>query len=255
MKKEGSKIRYCSIAVIAFLLVFVVVGVAVTAYSTTSYYVMQEWGINNTQNGLMITIRTLTAVIAMYVCSIYYRKLPVRIGLPIGLLLGAAGYAVFAMADNLSLGIVAMVLIGFSHGLAGMYAVTLLINRWFIKRKGLVLGIVTTGSGFTTMIFPPLLVKMVESISLSFTFWMVAAIFAVLAVICFLLVPNQPEDIGLTAMGAGEEAEEKTKKRAVSDKFAPNKTHLIFMLITAFLVGPVCYSQGQCFGTPQKTSL
>lgn len=236
--------RHWLVAALAFLLVFFAVGAIVTAYSTTSYYVMEAWGINNTQNGTMITVRTFTAVVAMYLCGIYYTRLPVRIGLPIGLLLGALGYAIFAVADSFAMGNVAMAILGLSHGLAGMYAVTILVNRWFIKHKGLVLGIVTTGSGFTTMIFPPLLVKLVESFSLSFTFWVVAAIFAVLAVIAYFIVVNYPQDIGLTALGEGEEIQE-TKNRVVTDKFAPNKTHLLLMLVTAFLIGPICYSQGQ----------
>lgn len=244
MNKKQSYARHWAIAVLAFLLVFFAVGAIVTAYSTTSYFVMEQWGINNTQNGTMITIRTFAAVVAMYLCGIYYNKLPVRVGLPIALLLGTAGYAIFAMAHSLALGNVAMVLLGFSHGLAGMYAVTILIRRWFVKRRGLVLGVVTTGSGFTTMIMPPLLVKLVEKYSLSATFWAVAAIFAVLAVIAFLIVVNYPEDIGLTAYGADEDEDQK-KERKVTDRFAPNKTHLALMLVTAFLVGPVCYSQGQ----------
>lgn len=237
--------RHWLVAILAFLLVFFAVGAIVTAYSATSYYVMEEWGINNTQNGTMITVRTFTAVIAMYLCGIYYTKLPIRVGLPIGLALGAVGYVIFAVADSFAMGNIAMVILGLSHGLAGMYAVTLLVNRWFIKHKGLVLGVVTTGSGFTTVVFPPLLVKLVENFSLSFTFWVVAAIFAVLAVIAYFIAVNYPEDIGLTAMGAGEEIEEVKSKRVVTDKFAPNKTHLILMLVTAFLIGPICYSQGQ----------
>lgn len=244
MVKKDNTARHWAIAALAFLLAFFAVGAIVTAYSTTSYYVMQEWGINNTQNGTMITVRTLAAVVAMYLARFYYGKLPIRVGLPIALLLGTAGYAIFAIAHAMPLGLVAMVLLGLSHGLAGMYAITILISRWFIKRKGLVLGIVTTGSGFTTMIFPPLLVKLVESVSLSFTFWAVAAMFAVLAVIAFFLVANYPEDVGLLAMGAGEAPETK-KARTVTDRFAPSKTHLILMLVTAFLIGPICYSQGQ----------
>lgn len=244
MEKQDNSIRHWAVAVLAFLLCFFAVGAIVTAYSTTSYYVMQEWGINNTQNGTMITVRTLAAVAAMYLARFYYQKLPIRIGLPLALLMGGIGYAIFALADGMALGLAAMVILGLAHGLAGMYAVTLLVNRWFIKRKGLVLGVVTTGSGFTTMIFPPLLVKLVERFSLSFTFWAVAAMFTALAVIAFFVVANYPEDVGLVAMGAGE-APEEAKKRAVTDKFAPTRTHLLLMLVTAFLVGPICYSQGQ----------
>ena len=244
MAKKGGNIRYILVAVLAFFLCFFSVGAIVTAYSTTSYYVMQEWGINNTQNGTMTMVRTIFAVIAMYLCSIYYRKLPIRIGLPIGLLLGAVGYAIFAVASDVVLGNVAMAILGLAHGLSGMYAVTLLVNRWFVKRKGLVLGIVTTGPGFTTMIMPPMLVYLVDHVSLAFTFWVVAAIFAVLAVLAFLLVVNYPADVGMTAYGDGEVIEEK-KTRTVTDRFAPTKGHLALMLLTAFLIGPICYTQGQ----------
>lgn len=244
MEKQNTT-RHWLVAVLAFFLVFFAVGAIVTAYSTMSYFVMESWGINNTQNGTMITVRTFTAVVAMYLCSIYYKKFPIRIGLPVGLLIGAFGYVIFALSNSFAMGLIAMVFCGLSHGFAGMYAVTILVNRWFIKHKGLVLGIVTTGSGFTTMIMPPLLVKIVESASLSVALWAVAAMFAVLAVAAYFICVNYPEDIGLTALGAGEEIVETKSKRVVTDKFAPSKFHLVLMLITAFLIGPICYSQGQ----------
>lgn len=241
---KTSHVRHWLIAVLAFLLVFFAVGAIVTAYSTTSYFVMQSWGINNTQNATMINIRTLTAVVGMYLCSIYYSKISMRKGLSISILIGAAGYAIFAMASSMVMGCVAMLLLGFSHAFAGMYAVTILIKRWFVKRRGLVLGIVTTGSGFTTMIMPPLLVKLVEQFSLSATFWALAVIFLAIAIFAYFVVIDYPEDAGLTAYGA-DEGDDKKKNRVVSDKFAPTKSHLVLMLITAFLVGPICYSQGQ----------
>ena len=242
-KKQGW-LYYGIVAALAFVIVFFAVGVAVTAYSATSYYVIEQWGISNTQNSMLVTVRTLAGIVAMYLTGIYYKKLPLRTGLAAGLLMGAAGYVVFALGNQMIYGYAAMILIGFSHGFAGMIAVSMIVERWFAKSRGLVLGIVTTASGFTTMIFPPLLVKMVEQHSLSYTFWMVAAMFAVLAVLSFLLIKNYPGDIGLLPYGEGEE-EIKKAKRVVTEKYDPSNFHLALMMVVCFLIGAMCYSQGQ----------
>lgn len=242
--RKESNAYYFVIAALAFVIMFFAVGVAVTAYSATSYYVIEQWGITNTQNSLLITVRVLTAIIAMYLTGIYYKKLSLRVGLSIGLLLGAAGYVVFALGSSMMYGYVAMTLIGFSHGFAGMIAISLIVERWFVKNRGLILGIVTTASGFTTMIFPPLLVKMVKSFSLQFTFWVVAGMFALLAIASFFIVRDRPEDIGMVRYGEGEAIETK-KKRVVTEKYSPSNFHLGLMLVVCFLVGAMCYSQGQ----------
>ncbi|MDO4288433.1 MAG: MFS transporter [Eubacterium sp.] len=243
-KEKSGQLYYWIIAVLAFIIVFFSVGVAVTAYSATSYYVIEEWGITNTENSLLLTVRTLAAVVAMYLTSIYYKKLSIRVGLALGLLMGTAGYVVFALGSSMMYGYVAMTLIGFSHGFAGMIAISIIIERWFVKNRGTVLGIVTTASGFTTMIFPQILVRLVESVSLQFTFWMVAAMFGALAVISFLVIKNSPEDIGMVRLGEGQETQKSTK-RSVTEKYAPNNFQLGLMLAACFLIGGMCYSQGQ----------
>lgn len=242
-KKQGW-LYYGVVAALSFVIVFFAVGVAVTAYSATSYYVIEQWKISNTQNSMLVTVRTLAGIVAMYLTSTYYKKISLRTGLALGLLMGAAGYVVFALGNQMVFGYVAMVLIGFSHGFSGMIAVSMIVERWFAKSRGMVLGIVTTASGFTTMIFPPLLVKMVEKHSLSFTFWMVAMMFAILAVLSFLLIKNYPGDIGLLPYGEGEE-EIKKEKRVITEKYDPNNFQLALMLVVSFLIGAMCYSQGQ----------
>lgn len=243
-EQRKNSMYYWVIAVLAFIIVFFSVGVAVTAYSATSFYVMQEWGLTNTQNSLLITIRTLSGIVAMYLTGIYYKKLSVRAGLALGLLMGAVGYVIFALGNGLGFGYAAMILIGFSHGFSGMIAISIIVERWFVKRRGMVLGIVTTASGFTTMVFPPLLVKMVEGYSLQFTFWMVAAMFGALGILSFLIIKDNPADIGMTRLGENDSVEEKAN-RTVSEKYAPNNLHLGLMLFVCFLIGAMCYSQGQ----------
>lgn len=110
-KNTSGRIFYGWInVVIAFIVMFFTVGVVVTAYSATSMYVIAEWGISNTENSILINARTITAIIAMALAASYYKKLSVRVGLFIGVAMGALAYVLFALADGMTLGIPAMIL-------------------------------------------------------------------------------------------------------------------------------------------------
>lgn len=244
MQENNKKFYYgWVIAVICFVVAFFTVGATTTAFSATAAYVVQEWGINQTQVTSMITVRTTVCVIAMYLCGIYYRKINIRVGLTIGVLLGAIGYAIFAVAHTLVGGFIAMFVIGLSAGFGGMYAVSLLVDHWFFKRKGLVLGIVTTATGFTTIIMPKLITRTVETASLSASFWMTAAMFAAVALLTAILTRDFPADMGLVRYGEGEEADK--SKRTVTERYDPSLKHCIYMMISCFLIGAICYVQGQ----------
>lgn len=228
---------------IAFLVMFFTVGVVVTAYSATSMYVIADWGITNTQNSTLINVRTITGIISMALAATYYKKLSTRIGLFIGVALGAVAYVLFALADGMLLGVPAMFLAGVSHGLSGMYGLTIVVENWFVKKRGTVLGILTTASGFTTMIMPQLLVKIVEAYSLRVSFWIVAAMFAAVAAIVLFFLKEAPAS-GIR-YGENEAVEESTRKRTVSEAYKPRMAHCIFMLLSCFMIGPICYTQGQ----------
>ena len=182
--QENKKLYYgWVISIICFLVMFFTVGATTTCFSAVSAFVVEKWGITQTQVTSLITMRTTVCVIAMYLCGIYYKKLSLRVGLTIGVALGAVGYAVFALANGMTGGYIAMFIIGLSAGFGGMYAISILAERWFFKKRGLVLGIVTTASGFTTMIMPKLISNIVEKASLAMSFWVSAAMFAAVAVL------------------------------------------------------------------------
>lgn len=243
--KSGSFFYGWINVVIAFVVMFFTVGVIVTAYSATSMYVISDWGISNTENSLLINARTITAIIAMALAATYYKRIPLRIGLFIGIALGALAYVLFALAKGMSLGIPAMILAGISHGLSGMYGLTIVIENWFVKKKSLVLGILTTASGFTTMIMPKLLVQIVETTSLQTSFWIVAAMFAAVALIVLIFLRDAPADGIRYGEGDAINNTENVKKRTASEEYKPNLTHCIFMMIACLMIGPICYSQGQ----------
>ena len=81
------------IAAMGFLTMFVGTGLIVTCFSSLSPFLMDAWGINHTLNGTLVSIRTAATVLAMFLCGVYYKKLSLRLGIALGMLIGAHGFA------------------------------------------------------------------------------------------------------------------------------------------------------------------
>jgi MFS family permease len=98
------------------------------------------------------------------------------------------------------------VLVGLGTGSMALAFVATVTGRWFVKRRGLVTGVLTAGGAAGQLVFLPLLATVVESNG-----WRTAALIvagAALAVVPLVLwrLRDQPADLGVTAYGAVEEA-------------------------------------------------
>lgn len=99
------------------------------------------------------------------------------------------------------------VLVGTGAGSMALAFVATVTNRWFVKRNGLVTGVLTAGGAAGQLIFLPLLAWLAEhhswkSVSITVS---IAALAVVPLVIGFLR--NRPQDVGVVAFGAGEDGE------------------------------------------------
>lgn len=238
----NKKIHYAwVIGVVGFITIFLTIGVAVASFSAISYYLIEDWGISHAQNSFLVTVRILASIVAMYLSKIYYKKFPLRFGMAMGLMMGAAGYVIFALGRGMSAGIPGIILIGASTGFSGMIAVSMLVKNWFHKNCGMVLGLCSAASGFTTILLPPTIVQIAKNVSVQASFWTLAASFAVVGLIAFLFCKNTPEEMGMEKYGAGETVAKKTKP-AMEHPYAPSNLHLVLMLLSAFLVGGLGYA-------------
>ena len=83
------------------------------------------------------------------------------------------------------------------------------LSRWFVKRRGLVLGIFATGAGFGMMIFSPLSQKMLIAYGWRTTFDILGIIVLVLFSVSAFLVRGYPHEKGLTPYGVKKLSHEK----------------------------------------------
>ncbi|MDX6738372.1 MFS transporter [Actinocorallia sp. A-T 12471] len=93
------------------------------------------------------------------------------------------------------------VLVGLGTGSMALVFAATLTDRWFVRRKGLVMGVLTAGGATGQLIFLPVLAALTESSG-----WRTASVvvsLSALAVVPFVwfLLRDSPEEIGLTAYG------------------------------------------------------
>lgn len=96
------------------------------------------------------------------------------------------------------------VLVGLGTGSMALVFAATIANRWFVRRRGLVMGVLTAASATGQLVFLPMLAWLADnsgwraaSIVVS-----VAALAVVPLVLCFLR--NDPEDVGVLPYGAQE---------------------------------------------------
>lgn len=71
-----------------------------------------------------------------------------------------------------------------------------LVSNWFLKKRGLMLGIITIGAPLSAASFTPITTKLIEAYSFMSVFTTIGVIYAVFGILVMFLVFEKPEDFG-----------------------------------------------------------
>ena len=93
------------------------------------------------------------------------------------------------------------VLVGLGSGMVSMVLGATVANRWFVARRGLVMGVFAASSATGQLVFLPMLGAVVESDGWRAVTWIVAAAAAAIIPIVYFLLPNGPADVAHTPYG------------------------------------------------------
>ena len=94
------------------------------------------------------------------------------------------------------------VLVGLGSSLGMMALAVTIANRWFVERRGLVVGMLTAGNASGQLIFLPLLAHIAGTSGWRFVPWTAAGVMAALIPIVWLLLAESPAAIGVAPFGA-----------------------------------------------------
>jgi len=96
------------------------------------------------------------------------------------------------------------VLVGLGTGGVTVGMATAVANRWFVQRRGLVIGLLTASNASGQLVFLPLLASLVESHTWHIVPMVVALVILALIPLVLVLLPESPAAIGLAPFGSSE---------------------------------------------------
>ena len=116
------------------------------------------------------------------------------------LVIGVSGTTV--MKEYWQLVLLWGVVVGLSAGGVGSVLSATVANRWFVKRRGLALGILNSASSTGQLIFIPLLMVEIVAGGWRLGSWTLVAVALALIPLVFLLMRDDPADVGLEPYGS-----------------------------------------------------
>ncbi|MCB2076662.1 MAG: MFS transporter [Novosphingobium sp.] len=131
----------------------------------------------------------------------------------VGAVLMGAGYLLISIATSFTHVLVTFgVLLAPANVLLGPMAVTVLLSRWFAKRRGAAIGLAIAGISMGGVVFPPMLQFLLDSYEWRVAVRIFAVIVLVLIVPAAALVVNSPAERGLNPDGADTSVEAQDRR-------------------------------------------
>jgi MFS family permease len=97
--------------------------------------------------------------------------------------------------------------VGLGSGVVALVLGAMIVNRWFAKHQGLVMGMITASTATGQLVFLPMLAAVAQDHGWRPVVWIAALAAAAMIPLVALLVPESPAAIGLKPYGAAEDAE------------------------------------------------
>ncbi len=189
---------------------------------------------------MLLTIRALSAFIALFFVDIYIRILDARKGICAAIIIVIGSCCLYGYASShgvYSLYILGSVLAGMGYSLGSLVVVSELINRWFASRRAFATGICSAGTGIATVVLAPLVTFFADRFSLSSAFFFEAIAGVAILIVSSAFLRDYPEEIGASAYVSRED-----KKKEIRS-FGGNLPSRMFLLaiVTSFCMGVAAY--------------
>ena len=222
------------------LLQLLIYGGAVNNFS--GYHmipVTEDLEISRTAFSLANSLRAVMGVISTLFSGFLIQRFGYRKAAAAGLAVAGVAYVLFASMQAYWVLLLGSAFMGLSSGICFTAGVSRLINAWFHKHRGTVLGLVTAATGVGSTVLGFIQAAAIEYVSWRLSFVIVAALQLGLAVLIYLLVRNAPKDIGLQPYGINQNTPDKKAKTThwtgFSMEILKKRPAYYLMLLCAFL--------------------
>ena len=144
--------------------------------------VTEALGVSRTEFSLIFSIRSVTTLLGNLVYGRIYRRWGTGRMMLCGSALMAAAYVLYSQANSIWLFYVGAVIYGAGNTMMSATTLTVIMNSWFTRAAGLLMGIVFAGSSFGGALLSPLAAKNIARFGYSGSYLFTAG----MAVVCAL---------------------------------------------------------------------
>ena len=222
------------------LLIFITMGAVSNGFSIYLPYIRDEFGLSNAQTSTLVTMRLVVAFFCMLLIGKYYELFEIRLGGSLAAAFGAIAFTIYSFASSFPMFALGAGVSGLAYGFGSMVPVSILMSRWFDDHKALAISICSAGSGLGSVVLPPVITGLLSALSMKTVFRLEAAFIIACALIIYLLIRNNPYDLGLTRLGENRDRLAQAAKDSAATRSlkAPlTKGVLILSCAGCFLMG------------------
>lgn len=179
------------------------VGFIASGYSILAVPLSEEF--KPSRMVLMLAMTLLSGVAALLSPSLggLMDRVPLRRMVLVGVALLVSGYMALSFATSfLQVLVIFGLLIAPANVLMGPMAATVLLSRWFVRRRGTAVGIAISGVAMGTVIYPPIVQYLLDHHDWREAFRLLALVLLIGTVPAALMMVNSPADRGLHPDGA-----------------------------------------------------
>lgn len=181
----------------SFIVMFFLFTIVRSIHSLFMVPVTEALGMERSAFSFLFTISGISVAFALPVVTKLLRRFSVRTILVWSILMVSAGFASYSMARVPWHFYVIAAIVGCGTAGCTNMVLSLLINNWFIDKKGLAMGITFTGSGFGAVCITPVLTQSIHTLGWQASYVLCGAVMACVCIpLTFLLVYQSPRDKG-----------------------------------------------------------
>lgn len=215
------------------MLAFIYLGLGNITQNLYIVPVTEQFGFSRSEFSLISSIISAVGIIGNLTYNMVYERFGIKFIVGGGTLFFALAYFSYYKAASLTVFYIGAVFLGIGIVYCATLTFSILVNKWFTEKRGLILGIIFAGSGLGGSVFSPLVARIITNYGFSSSYLAVSIILFILFVPISLMI-KEPDEVF-------EESEIEQKDNIMSTKTPLRdllkKPHIMSSMICLFFMG------------------
>lgn len=224
----------------ASLLGFIVMTFTVTPISLFVVPITKELGYSRSSYTLTQTFQFIGVIISSLMFGSIINKFGVRKVITFGATLQALGFLILSKSTTLPMFYTGGLLMGFASGFCAVSAASTIINTWFAKRSGFIIGLVFTFTSIGGVIWNPVIGSWIAKVGWRSAFLYCAILIFAVDILLVIFLRDNPAAIGQMPVYYDKNVKDIGEKKVVqglSFQEAIKTPKLKMLLLLIFLCG------------------